>query len=133
LRAAGFFSYEEIEVAGQKIRPIDVTSKLLFPKWKLKPGEEDFTVMRIVIEGEENNVPKTYTYHLLDRYDRHTTTISMARTTGYTCTAAAHLVLDGKFSRTGISPPEFVGGEKGCFEFVRNYLEERNVKYIVTT
>ena len=51
LRESGFFSYEEIEVNGTKIRPIDVTAKLLFPKWKLKDGEEDFTVMRIVIEG----------------------------------------------------------------------------------
>ncbi len=47
LRESGFFSYDEIEVKGVKIRPIDLTAKLLFPKWKLKPGEEEFTVMRI--------------------------------------------------------------------------------------
>jgi len=40
-------------VKGKKVRPIDLTSKLLFPKWELKPGEEDFTVMRIIIEGKE--------------------------------------------------------------------------------
>ena len=36
LRASGFFSYDEIEVNGQTVRPIDLTAKLLFPKWKLK-------------------------------------------------------------------------------------------------
>src|SRR5215207_308234 len=39
LRESGFFSYDEIEVKGHKIRPVDLTAKLLFPKWKLKPGE----------------------------------------------------------------------------------------------
>jgi len=34
LRETGFFSYEEIDVSGKKIRPIDLTSRLLFPKWK---------------------------------------------------------------------------------------------------
>ena len=38
LRESGFFSYDEIDVNGKKIRPVDVTARLLFPKWKLKPG-----------------------------------------------------------------------------------------------
>ncbi|TAK41743.1 MAG: saccharopine dehydrogenase, partial [Saprospiraceae bacterium] len=125
LREAGYFSYDEIEVNGAKIRPVDVTAKLLFPKWKLKPGEGDFTVMRIEVAGEG----RTFTYDLLDRYDPATDTISMARTTGYTCTAVANLVLSGRFGRKGICPPEFIGAEKGAFEHVRAYLEERGVVY----
>jgi hypothetical protein len=34
-------------------------------------------------------------YDLFDRYDQQTKTSSMERTTGYTCTAAANMVLDG--------------------------------------
>jgi lysine 6-dehydrogenase len=132
LRAAGFFSYDEVEVNGQKIRPIDLTSKLLFPKWKLKPGEEDFTIMRIVIEGEENGKPATYTYHLLDKYDRATSTISMARTTGYTCNAVVHLLLQNNFNRKGINPPEFVGDEQGCYDFALQYLQDRGVRYAIS-
>lgn len=129
LREGGFFSYDEIEVRGQKIRPIDVTAKLLFPKWKLKPGEGDFTVMRVTIEGEKDGQPHTCAYDLLDRYDPVSDTISMARTTGYTCTAVAHLVLSGQFDRKGICPPEFVGEREENFEFVRQYLAERGVIY----
>ena len=129
LRETGFFSYEEMDIRGNKIRPIDVTAKLLFPKWKLKPGEEEFTVMRIRISGTENNQQKTYEYNLLDRTDKTTGTLSMARTTGYTCTAVAHLVLDGSYSRKGISPPEFLGEKETNFKFIMNYLEERGVKY----
>lgn len=132
LRAGGFFSYDEIEINGNKVRPIDVTSKLLFPQWKLKPGEEDFTIMRIVLTGSDGGKKQKITYHLLDRYSRETSTISMARTTGYTCNAVANLVLENKFTRKGICPPEYVGAEQGCFEFVRAYLEDRGVQYTST-
>jgi saccharopine dehydrogenase-like NADP-dependent oxidoreductase len=131
LRDTGFFSYEEVTVKGMKVRPIDVTAQLLFPKWKLKPGEEEFTVMRIRIVGEENGREKLYEYYLHDRTDRASGTLSMARTTGYTCTAAAHLVLDGRYSRKGISPPEFLGEAAGHFSFVLSYLKERGVSYQV--
>ena len=132
LRESGFFSYEPLEIDGQSIRPIDVTSKLLFPKWKLKPGEEEFTVMRIRIEGVEQGQPKTYQYDLLDRTDKTTGTLSMARTTGFVCTAIANLVLNGAYSKPGISPPEYIGKTASHFDFIRKYLEERGVKYVLT-
>jgi lysine 6-dehydrogenase len=133
LREAGFFSYDTVEVNGIGIRPIDVTAKLLFPKWKLKPGEEEFTVMRIRIAGMENGKNKKYEYYLLDYTDKETSTLSMARTTGYTCTAVANLVLGNHFSRKGISPPEFVGEEESDFTFILKYLRERGVNYNVTS
>ncbi len=127
LRETGLFSYEEIEVKGVKVRPVDVMAKLLFPKWKLKPGEQEFTVMRIVIEGEEQGKPKRYQYNLLDR--TNSGTLSMARTTGYTCTAVVNLVAEGSYSRKGISPPEFLGEEESHFKFIRDYLSQREVHY----
>ena len=117
LRASGFFSYE----------PIDITSKLLFPKWEMKEGDKDFTVMRIIMKGQEKGKDATYRYDLLDRYEDNT--ISMARTTGFTCTAVANLVLEKKYTRIGISPPEYLGDN---FEDVRDYLKARNVFYKVT-
>ena len=126
LRESGFFSYDEIEVKGQKIRPIDVTSKLLFPKWEMKEGDKDFTVMRIIIKGKENGNDTIYRYDLLDRFQNNT--ISMARTTGFTCTAVANLVLNGDYNRKGISPPEYLGEH---LTFVKKYLEDRLVFYKV--
>lgn len=130
LRETGLFSYEEIDVKGVKVRPVDVMAKLLFPKWKLKPGEEEFTVMRIVMEGEEEGKKKRYQYNLLDRTNNGT--LSMARTTGYTCTAAVHLVANGSYTRKGISPPEFLGEEKEHFDFILSYLKEREVHYAIS-
>uniref|UniRef100_UPI00321623A1 saccharopine dehydrogenase family protein n=1 Tax=uncultured Draconibacterium sp. TaxID=1573823 RepID=UPI00321623A1 len=131
LRESGFFSYDEIEINETKIRPIDVTARLLFPKWKLKKGEEDFTVMRILIEGVENGAPKKYTYNLLDRFDRVNNIISMARTTGYTCTAVANLLLDGGFKSTGVNAPEKLGEGEGNLAYILKYLQERNVNYTI--
>jgi lysine 6-dehydrogenase len=129
LRETGFFSYEKVDVNGKQIRPIDLTARLLFPLWQLKEGEEDYTIMRITMEGTENGKKIKYQYNLLDRYNRETQTISMARTTGYTCTAAANLLLENKFNRKGIIPPEYLGEDADDYQFILNYLKERNVIY----
>lgn len=133
LRDTGFFSYDAVDVGGQQVRPIDVTSKLLFPKWKLKPGEEEFTVMRIIIEGTENKQNKKYQYYLLDRTEKKTGILSMARTTGYTCTGAVNLVIEGRFNRKGINPPEYLGEQEDHFQFMIQYLKDRGVNYNVDT
>jgi saccharopine dehydrogenase-like NADP-dependent oxidoreductase len=129
LRETGFFSSDPVEVNGASVRPIDLTAKLLFPRWALKPGEEEFTVMRIRISGEEEGVIREYQYNLFDRTDTKTGTLSMARTTGYTCTAVANLVLRGSYTRKGISPPEFVGEDPAHYRFVMDYLTARGVNY----
>ncbi len=126
-RDAGFFNRTPIQVNGASVRPIDVTAKLISPFFEYGPGEADLTVMRLVISGEEAGKPTTYTYELYDEYDPATGALSMARTTGYTCTAVARLVLDGGYSQKGISPPEFVGRVEGCRERVDKYLEDRGV------
>ena len=132
LKETGFFSYEEISLGGMKIRPIDFTSKILFPKWKLQQGEGDLTVMKIIIKGKENGKPVGYTYNLYDEYDLETETSSMARTTGYTCTAVANLLLKKGFERSGICPPESIGAIPESFEYVVEYLRKRGVYYNVT-
>ncbi len=85
--------------------------------------------MQIKISGSENSLKKTHQYDLLDYYDEPTHTSSMARTTGYTCTAAVELVLQGLYKRTGISPAELIGEDEPCFHFVMNYLGARKVNY----
>ncbi len=129
MRATGLFSHEEIEVNGVRIRPIDVTAKLMFPKWELRPGEEDLTVMKVIVEGESGGRAVRHVYDLLDRYDAATDTHSMARTTGYTATTAIRMLAAGLYDRKGISPPEIVGRDEACVEFMLRGLEERGVVY----
>ncbi len=131
LKETGFFQTEEIEIKGKKIRPIDMTTQLLLPKWKLEDNEPEFTVMKIVISGKKTGKSKKYIYTLFDEYDQKTGSSSMARTTGYCCTAVAELVLNGDFFRKGICPPEFVGTEKMCYEQVLEYQKKRGINYKV--
>lgn len=127
LRDAGFFDKGTMRVGGADVRPLDVAAALLFPAWQFAPGEEDFTVMRIVVEGVERGTPVRHVYDLLDRYDRASATTSMARTTGYTATAAVRWVTSGGYRRPGISPPEHIGREEGGLEFIVERLRERGV------
>lgn len=124
-RETGFFDKNEIEFNGMNISPLQFTSRILFPKWKMKNGDEDFTIMRVTVENKQAK----YVYTLLDRFDSNTHTTSMARTTAFTCTAAANLVLSGIYSRVGICPPEYLGEVESCFSSIMNYLAERNVHY----
>jgi lysine 6-dehydrogenase len=128
LRESGFLSQEPITAGDSQVRPIDVTAALLFQQWRLGRGEPEFTAMEITVHGQEGETPREYVYRLLDRTDERTGTSSMARTTGYTCAAAARLVLEGRFTRVGICPPEYVGADETCFERVLADLAARGVQ-----
>ncbi|MCK6650335.1 MAG: saccharopine dehydrogenase NADP-binding domain-containing protein, partial [Bacteroidia bacterium] len=75
LRDTGFFEKNKISINGQQISPIELTSKLLFPKWKMEPDEEDFTIMQIILENENECI----TYSLFDKKDIINNISSMAR------------------------------------------------------
>jgi len=127
LKDGGFLSSETISVNGKNTSAMELTASILFPQWKLEEEEQEFTVMRVIIEGVENEENVRYEYNLYDEYDNETKVHSMARTTGYTCTAAANMVLSGGYNKIGISPPEYLGFEKANMEFMIEYLEERGV------
>lgn len=129
LRDGGFFDTEPVEIKGQKIRPIDMTCKLLFKSWKLEEGEADLTVMKVIIEGIRDGERKRFTYDLLDHYDPETKTHSMARTTGYTATAAVRLLAQDMYNEHGVNPPEFLGKHENCVRFMLDELAKRNITY----
>jgi saccharopine dehydrogenase-like NADP-dependent oxidoreductase len=129
LRETGFFSRELIEVGGCQVRPLDVTSRLLFPKWKLQEGEGDLTVMKIVVEGRRNGSSWRYTFDLIDRYDPVSGTHSMARTTGYTASLVLRLIAGGTFTDKGIIAPEFIGRRPECVKFLLDGLRQRAIVY----
>ncbi len=131
LRDSGFFSKEVVRVNDHWISPLAMTAKLLFDQWKLNPSDIDYTIMRIIVEGKGKDDGTTITYDLLDQKDTRSGFSSMSRTTGYTCTAAATLVLEEKFSRVGICPPEYLG--KHHFDEILQHLEKRNVIFKKTT
>ena len=131
-RDSGFFSDEEIMINGHAIRPVDVTSKLLFKHWKPQKNEDEFTIMKLVIKGKEEDKTKEYIYEIFDRFDRESGISSMARTTGFTCTAVARLLLEGKLENKGIFPPENIGAIPGYNDRILNMLRQKNINIRVT-
>jgi len=134
LKESGFFREDKIEVNGNLISPLEFTSKILFNEWKLEAEEEELTVMRVTVKGENvNGQIEEVVFHLHDEYCRETKTSSMSRTTGYTATAAANLFLEGLFAEKGVFPPELVGKSEKCFNYFIEYLKERDIHYVKTT
>lgn len=129
LRETGFFDKEPVSLNGVSVRPLDLTSRLLFPMWKLNEGEEDFTAMRIKVEGKKDGKRKRHVLDLLDTYDRKTNTTSMARTTGYTCSTVVRLLRDGKFDGEGICPLEFIGQDQECYSYIIEGLRKKGINF----
>ncbi len=125
----GFFDTEKIDFRGQAVSPLEMTSKLLFKQWQLEAGEEDLTVMKIVVEGKKAGKNLRYVFDLFDRYDTETNTHSMARTTAYAASQAVRLMASGLHSQKGIVVPELLGKDEKIVSFMLTGLAERNVVY----
>ena len=63
-RESGLFSKEKIKTRNAEVSPLEVFSSLLFKEWKYKSGEEDFTLMRVTVEGNENGKNVKHVYSL---------------------------------------------------------------------
>jgi saccharopine dehydrogenase-like NADP-dependent oxidoreductase len=126
-RDSGFLDTTPVVVDGQKIRPLDVTSHLLFNHWRMAEGETDITIMRVAMTARKGARRLRYTYDLWDEYDAQSGTTSMARTTGYTCSAIVRQVARGLLRAPGICPPEFIGRKPECFEALMQAYRQRHI------
>ena len=133
LKESGFFSKKKVIVNGQEITPFDFTCKILFNDWKLGETEEEITAMCVTLKGKKaNGRTEEVVYDLYDEYCTETQTPSMARTTGYRATAVANLFLENLFTDKGVFPPELIGKKDACYNYIMNYLKEREIHYLKT-
>jgi lysine 6-dehydrogenase len=134
LKDMGLFSDAPVALPdGRSVTPRELTSALLFKEWAYLPGEPDLTVMRVTVSGNEKVNKKKIVIDLLDRYDPATATRSMSRTTGYSASVMALLVLRGLYHVPGVHGPEDVGGGvPGAWEMFQKELNERGVKVTIS-
>ncbi|MGE3106746.1 MAG: saccharopine dehydrogenase C-terminal domain-containing protein [Phycisphaerales bacterium] len=136
-RHTGLFSHDPIRVGGSigqpdsgaLVRPIDLISALMFPKWTYDPGEPDLTVMRVIADGVRDGRPVRLVYDLFDTLDPASGFTSMSRTTAFPCAIAARLLASGRLASPGVIPPEFIGMMPGMLDHFLLELEARGVKY----
>lgn len=130
LKCSGFFDENTVEINGISVSPLEFTKKILFPHWQLHEGEEDITIMRVLVEGTDlNGTEKSLQWDLFDRYDTAKKVHSVARTTGYAATSALRLIASGTFRQPGIHLPEQIGSSKTVTDFILAQLGQRKVHY----
>ncbi len=126
-RETGLFDQTPIRINRVNVTPLEVTSKLLFPRWALEEGEEEFTVLRVIVKGLKDGRARRYTYDLYDEYDRDRGETSMARTTGFPCVIVAQMLAQGRIEGPGVLPPELLARRDGVFDYVIAELARRGV------
>jgi lysine 6-dehydrogenase len=130
LRDCGFFETEQIEAGGVFLSPRAVTERLLTRAWKLPEGEEEFTYLRVVVEGSDPAGSfRRYKFELLDRTDPTGGLTSMARTTGFPCAAAAAMLARGQYRDPGVRPPELLAKDPAASERFLEALRARGVAW----
>lgn len=129
LKDMGFLDNKSIIYRGNEVNILDFVSNILIDKWKLSDNDIEFTIMKIVLKGETDGKMIEYTYDLYDRTDSLNGVSSMARTTGYTATAALNLLHAGLFKEKGLFPPEKIAINNDIYKFIFRYLEKRGVNY----
>jgi len=126
LKALGFFNDKPVEIGSLSIQPREVTAKLLESKLKRK-DVPDIVAMRIIVSGTEKGKRVSYTYQLLDHYDRKRKVTSMARTTAYTTSVVAQLLAKKAISEKGVIPPERLGMNKELYSKFMSMMKKRKV------
>jgi saccharopine dehydrogenase-like NADP-dependent oxidoreductase len=116
-----------------RVRPLDVISALMFPKWAYLPGEQDLTVMRVIVEGQRARMSRRLTWDLLDFYDRASQATSMSRTTAFPAVIVARMIARGELAMPGVIPPELLGRVPGMLERVLGELARRGVHFTAAT
>jgi hypothetical protein len=130
LRHLGLFSHDPVTVGGVKVKPIDLTAKLLFPHWTYEEGEADVTVMTVRAWGMRGgrNVRLAWTLH--DELDPATGFPSMSRTTAFPATSVLRLIAAGRIAKPGVHAPEMLAGMHGVVDAVLADQRARGVKYV---
>lgn len=119
LKDMGFFKKENIEC----------TSRVLIDEWKMTPEDRDITIMIAEITGLDSDGEMIkVVYSLLDKHDGEFH--SMARCTAFTCVAVSELMLEDGVEEYGIIPPEQIGKNEDAFNFILDYLKNKNVNWL---
>lgn len=129
LRHMGLFDRETVDIAGDGISPLALTSALLKKQWRMEPGDADITVLRVIVRGERNGAPTRVEWNLVDEYDAATDTTSMGRTTAFPCAIVTRAILDGTIRDHGVVAPEHLATIDGFFDRMVNELARRGVYY----
>jgi len=120
----GFLEEDPIDIRGVRIRPIDFIKELLEPKLVLQESEKDLAFVMVSVKGIIRGKKKNIIYQILDYKDPETGLTAMSRTTGFTVSIGAQLILRGEIKKKGLI---FPGSDVPYQRFIEE-LKKRGIK-----
>jgi saccharopine dehydrogenase-like NADP-dependent oxidoreductase len=126
LKTLGFFDESLVKIGSLNVSPREVAAKLLESKLK-RSDVPDIVAMRIVVSGTKKGERVTYTYHVLDRYDKNRKVTAMARTTAYTTSIVAQLLAKKIIKEKGVLPPEKIGMNEKLYNKLMGEMKKRKI------
>ena len=129
LKSLGFLSEEDVDMGQhQTIAPVDLTCELLHPHWQLNEGEEDYSILDMVMYGSRNGKSCHFKTTIYDAYDSAAEMTSMARMTAFPCAIVARMILDGTITGQGVFAPEILAMREGNFmDRMARELDKRGI------
>jgi saccharopine dehydrogenase-like NADP-dependent oxidoreductase len=122
LRHSGFFDQQPVRLGQTEVRPIDLTSHLLTRCWTPQASQAEFTVLRVVVEGERQGRAIRQQTDLFAESQASAQVSSMASTTGTPAAIVARMLLDNSIEQTGVLPPEKLGQHNDLWGFLCSEL-----------
>ena len=107
---------------GKIVNQKELTTNKLFKEWKLTETDKEFTLLIITAKTMDS---REISYVVYDEWKDGWS--SMSRTTGLTACAIANLVLEKELKNIGVIPPEKLGSNQDCFDYIINYLKEKKI------
>lgn len=122
LMSMGLFDEESVEIEGQRIRPRDVLSKLLYKK--LPKNQPDVVLARTSVTGRKNNGDYcTIENQIIDYFDEETTLTAMMRTTAFPTSIIALMIINGQITAKGAVSAEIAVDARE----LKKELKKRNI------
>jgi len=119
-----FLDDTPIKVGNVTVTPREFLVALLEPQLRLRDDERDIAIVRVDARGVKNSKRTRVVYQLIDYRDLSTGFTAMQRTTGFTASIGAQMILRGDISKKGIIFP----GTDIPFNVFKAELEKRGMK-----
>jgi saccharopine dehydrogenase-like NADP-dependent oxidoreductase len=130
LREIGFFDETPLELrGGSSVVPRRLSERLLARAWRLADDDEEFTYLRVVVEGRKIGKTVRTTFELLDKTHRASGTTSMARTTAFPCAVAARMLARGEYRDPGVRPLEMMAANREAAARFELGLTARGIRW----
>jgi saccharopine dehydrogenase-like NADP-dependent oxidoreductase len=125
LKGLGFFGEDPVTVEGVDVVPKSVSARVFEGSLTMDVG--DLLAMTIEVSGMKDGERRGYGYTVLEYFDHELGDSAMARTTAYTTSITAQILVDGEVGRKGVVPMEVLGGNPGLAERMFRELGDRDV------